>query len=152
MQSLGLALRINDFCVYNLCRRKTNIVHPSHPSHLVGGFQRLGNTLRLGHLLSNSVQPFLCLLVNIGKVAVKTATEQQAGIAGLAIFFDVPQVPLAPQADGLFLGGCSVFFSRWMEAQTARAPPQAVLTLSASPGSRKRSLAASTPPPAIWTM
>ena len=95
-------LCIYDFLVHHLHHACPDIIHLANPCHLVGSFQRLGNALDSGYLLNGSVQHFLRLLVNIGKVAVQPAAEQQTGVAGLAVFFDVSQMPLSPQADGLF--------------------------------------------------
>ena len=89
-------LCVYDFRVHQFHRAGPDIIHLAAPCHLVGSFQRLGDTLSLGHLPDDSVQPLLRLLTNIGKVAVQPAAEQQAGIAGLAVFSDVPQVSLTP--------------------------------------------------------
>ena len=97
-----LALCVYDFLVHDFGCRCPDIIYPANPCHLVGNFQCLGNALSLGHLPDDDVQPLLRLLVNIGKIAVQAAAEQQAGIAGLAVFPNVPQVPLAPYADRLF--------------------------------------------------
>ena len=93
---------VDDFCVYNLGCRRPNIVHLPHPHHRIIGFQYLGNALGLGNLPNNGIQPFLGLLVNIGKIAVQLAAQLQAGVEGLAVLPDVPQVPLTPQTNGLF--------------------------------------------------
>ena len=93
-------LCVYDFRVHQFHRAGPDIIHLAGPCHLVGSFQRLGDTLSLGHLPDDSVQPLLRLLINIGNVAVQPAAEQQAGIAGLAVFPDVPQVSLTPYATG----------------------------------------------------
>lgn len=95
-----LALCVYDFLVHDFGCRCPDIIYPANPCHLVGNFQCLGNALSLGHLPDDDVQPLLRLLVNIGKIAVQAAAEQQAGIAGLAVFPDVPQVSLTPYATG----------------------------------------------------
>ena len=70
-------LSVNQLTVYNFHCTCLDIVHLTDPCHLVGSFQRLGDTLGSGHLFNNGILPFLCLLDNIGKVAVQSAVEQQ---------------------------------------------------------------------------
>lgn len=47
------ALCVYDFSVHDFGCRCPDIVHPTNPRHLVGSFQRLGDTLGLGHLLDD---------------------------------------------------------------------------------------------------
>ena len=97
-----LALFVNQCWINDFFNSIPNAIHLFYPFHLIFSIELLRDTLLLCHLFYKLRKHFFCLLVNIGKVAVQTATEQQAGIAGLAIFFDVPQMPLTPQADRLF--------------------------------------------------
>ena len=95
-------LRIYDFSVYNLYCACPNIVHPDDPRHLVGCFELFRYALVLGHLLNQPGEHGFGLLVNVSQVAAQLAAQQQTGVAGLAVFLDVPQVSPTPQTDGLF--------------------------------------------------
>lgn len=90
------ALYVYDILVHNFHCVCPNVVHPTDPSHLIDCFQRLSNTLSFHHLLDDGAHHFLCLLVNVGKVAVQLATQQQSVIKGSAVFFEIPLVSLPP--------------------------------------------------------
>ena len=66
-------LRIYDFLVHNFHSTCLDIIHFANPYHLIDSFQFLSNTLGMDHLLDDSVQPLLRLLVNISKVAIQLA-------------------------------------------------------------------------------
>lgn len=95
-------LCVYDFLVYDLHRTHSNVVHPADPHHLVACFELFRYTLPLSHLLHQPGEHGFGLLVNVSQVAAQLAAQLQTGVEGLAVLFDVPQVPLTPQADGLF--------------------------------------------------
>ncbi len=53
-------------------------------------------------MLDNGAKQFLRPLVNIGKVAVQFAAQQQGVIQGWTVFFEILLVPLTSHADRLF--------------------------------------------------
>ena len=72
------ALCVYEHLVYNFHRTGSNIVHLTDPCHLVGGFQRFGDFLRLGHLLDDSVHQILRLLVNTSEIGIQLPAQQQS--------------------------------------------------------------------------
>ena len=56
----------------------------------------------LGQCLQIIMVAALCLLVNVCKVAVQLAAQQQGVIQGWTVFFEILLVPLTPHADRLF--------------------------------------------------
>ena len=67
-------------------------VHPTNPLHLIGGFKMLGYALTLCHLFYEMFEHFLCLLVDIGKIAVQLAAELQIGEQRSSVFSQIIQV------------------------------------------------------------
>jgi len=49
------ALCVYEFLIHNLHCACPDIVHLTNPHHLVGNFQRLGDTLGLGHLFNDGI-------------------------------------------------------------------------------------------------
>ncbi len=84
----------------------TDVIHPSNPLHLIIRFEFFGHTLTLGHLLYQPKKHFLCLPVDVSKVAVQFAAGEQGRIGCPAMLLQVTRVAPSPHADGLlfFLG------------------------------------------------
>ena len=66
-------LRIYDFLVHNFYRTCPDAIYSADPWYLIDSFQFLGDAPNLNKLLNNGIQPLLCPLVNIGKVAIQLA-------------------------------------------------------------------------------
>ena len=85
-----LFLYKNNFTDYDLNSSISYAVHSADPSHLVGGFQLLRYALRRSHLTYQLFEYSLSLLVNVRKIAVQLAAQQQTGIDCFAVCPDVP--------------------------------------------------------------
>ena len=64
-------------------------VHPTHPFHLVGGFQRFGHTLLLRHSRNDDFHSLIAGLVDLGKVLVQRFTREIVCLENRAIFFQI---------------------------------------------------------------
>lgn len=95
-------LCIYDFFAHNLHRACPDVVHPADPCHLIIYLEMFRHALLRGHLLHHPGEHRFGLLVNVSQVAVQLAAQLQASVEGLVMFFDIPQMLLPPQADGLF--------------------------------------------------
>ena len=91
--------------VYDLYCPIPDVVHSPYPQHLIMSFKLLGHTLTLRHLFRQQEQLLLCLLVYAGKVAVLPIVGQQLRVQSITLLFDVSQMPLPPNSDGLFFFG-----------------------------------------------
>ena len=91
--------------IYNLHCPIPDIVHPPYPQHLILSFELLGHALTLRHLLCQQEHLLCGLLVDVGKIGIQPAGGQQLRVQGFSLRLDVPQVPLSPNADGLFFFG-----------------------------------------------
>ena len=58
-----------DFVEMDL-RSVSDIIHPADTLYLIGGFQRLRDTFRLGHLLYQPKKHLLRLSVDVGKITI----------------------------------------------------------------------------------
>lgn len=87
--SLPLCLDVNQFAIHNFHSPITNVIHPADPLHLVVCIELLGDTFRLSHLLYQPKKHFLCLTVDIGKVAVQLSTGEQGCIGCPVMLFQV---------------------------------------------------------------
>ena len=76
-------------------------IHPPDPFHLIVGFQRFRNALRICHLLYQPKKKRLRLPVNTRKMGVQFATGQQVGIAHTAMILEIAEMPLPPYPDWL---------------------------------------------------
>ena len=106
--------------IYDLHRPVSDAIHPLHPQHLILCFELFGDALLLGHLLCQQEHLLRRLLVDVGEVGVQPAAGQQLRVQGFALGFDVPQVPLTPNADRSF------FLSRYCQAGEIIVSPQLV--------------------------
>ena len=68
---------------------------------MIGGFELLGNTLSLHHLLYKKLEHFLRLLIYVGKITVQLTAGQQVGIAHTALLLEIAAMPLPPYPDWL---------------------------------------------------
>lgn len=102
-----MTLPKNKFVIYNFHRSITNIVHFLYPQHLIFRFKLFSYALTLCHLFYQSKKHFLCLLVNVSKIAVQLATCEQGSIDCSFMLPQIAFVPLPPYADRL------IFFFGW---------------------------------------
>ena len=63
-------LKIYYFLIYYLSHLRTNIVHPPHPSHLVGGFELFRDTFLFGVFFYQPRKEGLCFFLYIGEVGM----------------------------------------------------------------------------------
>ena len=100
-------LIVNEILINDFFYPISNVIHFSPLRLLVSCFELFGYTLTLCHLLYQSRKNFLCLLVNIGKVAVQLPTCEQSGACRSFMLLKIAFVSLPPYADRLvfFFGG-----------------------------------------------
>ena len=55
----------------------SDIVHPTHPFQLIGGFQGFGHALGFLHLPDGQCKLFLGLLVQLGKIVAQFTGQEQ---------------------------------------------------------------------------
>ena len=55
----------------------SNIVHPPHPRHLVGGFELFGDIFFFGKVFYQSRKELLGLFFDIGKVGIEFSGSEQ---------------------------------------------------------------------------
>ena len=67
----------NQFAIYNLHSPISDVIHPSDPLHLVVCLELLRDAFRLGYLLYQPREHLLRLTVDVGKIAVQSATGEQ---------------------------------------------------------------------------
>ena len=72
-----------------------------YPQHLILGFELFGDALTEGHLFYQLKKHSLRLLVQISQITVQLAGDLQLCVQRLAVLSEIPQVPLAPNADGV---------------------------------------------------
>ena len=87
-----------------------DVVHSLHPQHLILRFELFSYALSLGHLLCQQEHLLRYLFVDVGKVGIQLAADQQFRVQGFALLLDMPQVALPPNPDGPF------FLSRYCQA------------------------------------
>lgn len=79
-------------------------VHRFDPCHLMLCFQLLVDALFLSHLLRQQSELLICLDINVSKVAVQLAIENQIGIKHWTVLLDVIQVLPTTDTDSAFFG------------------------------------------------
>ena len=67
------SLPINQIGIYNFCCYVPNIILSTYPRHLMIGFELFRHAFTLRYLINQPREHFLCLFVNIGKVAAQLA-------------------------------------------------------------------------------
>ena len=87
---------------------------------MILGFLLLGNAVTNCHLLYQHKKHGLRLIVQIGKITVQLAGDLQLCVQRLAVLSEIPQVPLAPNADGV------LFFVWHSQAREIIVPMQLV--------------------------
>ena len=87
--------------VYDFRCPVTDVVHALYPLHLIPCFKLFGDALLHGHLLCQLEHLLLRLFIDVGKVGIQPAANQQLRIQGLALLLDISQVPLPPNTNGL---------------------------------------------------
>ena len=88
-------LRPNDFL-----RTVPDAVHGSNPRQLVTGFQFLCDSLNFFHLGNDTMQPVLCLFVQISQVCPELAGQNQVIILGWMALLQLGFVHTAPYPNG----------------------------------------------------
>ena len=87
-------------------------VHGLHPQHLVGRFQGFVHALGFRHLLNDETASFRCLLVQIGKVGVQLAGENEFVVKTGTVHPQVGLMQPAPMPDRAFflrqLSSCEI--------------------------------------------
>ncbi len=77
------------FCIYNFGCSVTDIIHPTNPFHLVFSLKFFCYILFFGKLFYHPKKHILCLLINLGKVAVQLTTRQKVGVKYLTVLLEV---------------------------------------------------------------
>ena len=67
----------DQFGLNNFLRSVLDTVHPTHPFHLICGFQFFVHPLTFSYLLIKQLQLFLCLCINVSQIAVQSARQQE---------------------------------------------------------------------------
>ena len=93
-------LCVDQIMIYKLHRSVPDVVHPLRPQHLILRLELLSDTLTGGHLFYQLKKHVFRLIVQIGKIPVQLAGDLQPCVQRLAVLSEMPQVPLAPNADG----------------------------------------------------
>ena len=91
--------------IYDLHCTVPDVVHPLHPQHLILRLELFGDALTLWHLPCQQEHLLRRLLVDVGQVGVQPTAGQQLRVKGFTLLFEVSQVSLPPNADGLFFFG-----------------------------------------------
>ena len=91
----GFCLVINQFGIDEFSGTILNVVHAVYPFHLVGCFERFGDTFGCCHLTYQLREQFFRLMVYISKVFIQLAACQQTSIGSFAMFFQIPAVTLS---------------------------------------------------------
>ena len=63
-------------------RPAVDAVHPTHPLHLIGGFQCLSHAFSAHHLSFDNVQPFFAGGVDLRQMGKEFFREQQCAVNG----------------------------------------------------------------------
>ena len=82
-----------------LTTRLSRRTHSPHPFHLVAGLELLGDALLRRHLLSQQVEHFLRLPVDLGNVIVKGTAQEHRGVDCAPMLFQSVPILLAPDTD-----------------------------------------------------
>ena len=85
----------DQFGLNNFLRSVLDTVHPTHPFHLICGFQFFVHALTFCHLLGKQLQLFLCLCISVRQIGVQPAGQQKNLIPYWMMFFEI-QVQPAP--------------------------------------------------------
>ena len=96
-------MAVDKLAQYELFHLILDAVHPAHPLHLIGGFERLGHALFRCQLLHDEFQLFLTAPVNLGQVLIQIAGHEQVGVKYAAVLFQIALPHTAIFADGLLL-------------------------------------------------
>ena len=91
--------------VYDLHCSISDAVHSLYPQHLILCFELFGDALTLCHLLCQQEYLLRRLFAYVGQIGIQSATGQKLHVQGFSLRLDVPQVPLSPYPDRLFLYG-----------------------------------------------
>ena len=97
-----MTLCIDQIAVYHLHRAVLDAVHPLYPQQLILRLELLGDTLTFSHLRYQQAHLRRRLLVDVGQIGIQSVAGQKLRVQGFALGFDIPQVSLPPNADGLF--------------------------------------------------
>ncbi len=89
--------------VNNFLRPRPNTVHATHPFHLIGCFQRLGDALTLCHLCGQLIEHTLRALVCFDEMGVELERVKQVIVQGVMLLLQPVSVPLPPNPDGSFV-------------------------------------------------
>ena len=92
----GFCLVINQFGFNEFSGAVPDVVCATHPFHLVGCFERFGDTLGCRHFTHLLRKQFFRLMIYISKVFIQLAACQQTSIGSFAMFFQIPAVTLSP--------------------------------------------------------
>ena len=88
------------------CLRQRSPPETRAPQHLILDLKLFCDAFTGRHLLNQLKKHRFSLFVQIGKIAVQLAGGQQLRVQRLAVLPEIPQMPLAPNADGpLFFSG-----------------------------------------------
>ena len=95
----------NHFCVHNLRSRFAQRIHLSDPLHWMFDFKFFGYTLTLRSLLYQPKEHFLCLFINIRKIAVQLAAYHQISVKYPFVLTDILPVSLSLYPYGFIFFG-----------------------------------------------
>lgn len=79
-----------------------DVVHGSDPCQLILRLQALVDAFFLCQLRYKQVEPVSSLSINVSKIAVQLAAENQIGVNDWTVFCEVLLVPSAPDTDGVY--------------------------------------------------
>ena len=82
-------LYIDQIIIHDFYHRFPYCVHSLYPKHLIVCFERFRDAFLLGEFFYQSKEHILCLLVQIGKVAIELSAEQQAIIQLFTVLMDI---------------------------------------------------------------
>ena len=69
-----------------------DVIATLHPFHLICSFQFFRHTLGSFHLFHDSVKPFLCLFIQIGKIRPEFPGQDKTAVPGRVVFFQISPV------------------------------------------------------------
>lgn len=81
------SLCVDNFFAYNFNYFASNIVHPPHPRHLVGGFELFCDTFFFGVFFYQPRKESLRLFFGVGKVGMKLAGSEQIVVQHFMVLF-----------------------------------------------------------------
>ena len=86
-------LFVDELFTYHLSCSATDIVHPPHPKHLVGGFELFSHTFLFGVFFYQPEKKLLRLFFGICEMGMEFAGSEQIVVQHLMMLFHISFVP-----------------------------------------------------------